>query len=268
MTKQNHKRILGLCIITLILVSGAACSRCSSKKAQDGQTLTKKQPAEMLIPVITGVKLDPAEPVSTHNLRAVVTLQDRNLRGLKYSYRWFVNGDEVSNNSRALLENRFYKKGDRVYCEVTVLRGRYQSDPGQSDKVTIGNSRPIINLTPVQPFSVPGRFIYQINATDPDGDELSYHLVSPTHLGIHIQPETGEITWDIPELPRLDESVKNSRPEDEHAPPVNPIRKEAEQKEPEMGKEVKIIFEVRDNDGAVVASKIVLNLEQGGEVPQ
>lgn len=273
MIKLKHrpipgKPILGIFIITAILMSSAACSKCSSKKEQQEHRKGMIQSEEMLIPQITEIKLDPPEPVSTHNLRARVLLKDTNPRGLKYSYRWFIDGDEVSNNDRSLLENRLFKKGDKVYCEAVVLRGRHQSDPARSEKITIGNARPVVILTPVQPFSVPGRFSYQIRATDPDGDELSYHLVSPSHLGIDIHPETGVISWDIPELPKEDENVASARPEDESAPPANTRRGEPGQKEQEMGKEVKIVFEVRDNDGAVVKSEIVLNLEQGGEVPQ
>jgi hypothetical protein len=255
---------LSVFLMVLTLVFTVSCSKCSKKEQETaGQAGVGGETS--LIPVIAEVKMAPAEPASVHNLRAVTVLKDLNTRGLKYTYRWFVNGDEVSNHNSGVLETENYKKGDRVYFEVTVMRGRYQSDPEKSEAVTIGNARPVVRLNPVRPFSVPGRFVYRINATDPDGDALTYHLVSPLDRGIDLDPETGEITWDIEALP-AEEEEGVGRPEDESAGQTAQTRQKSPAKS--FSPIVNIKFEVRDADGAVVVSSVVINLAEGGEVSE
>lgn len=60
--------------------------------------------------------------------------------------------------------------------------------------VKLPNSAPGFTSTPVVSASEGGVYEYRVIATDPDGDSLSYSLVTSPE-GMNISPVTGEITW-------------------------------------------------------------------------
>lgn len=186
-------------------------------------------------PVISKIKIDPPDPVSTDFIRAVAEMAKPVSKDTRFSYSWYVNGKEIKNNDSILLEKSNYKKGDKVYCRVWATREKYRSDAIESDEVIVKNSPPVLALTGVEPFNVPGRFIYKINATDPDGDILTYRLISPLNKGIQMDGINGEIIWDIPAS--MGESTG-----------------------------VRIVYEVKDSSGAIVSGTIDLNLSTGSEI--
>lgn len=56
------------------------------------------------------------------------------------------------------------------------------------------NERPVFTSTPIVETSAGGSYAYDADATDPDGDTLSYSLVSAPP-SLQINPATGVITW-------------------------------------------------------------------------
>ena len=269
--KGNLWQILGIIIVVLL-----ALIFFWLKKGDEKEKITREVQAKehARIPAITEVKIKPAEPKSIDSLEAMITLVDPKMKRVKYRYQWFVNGEAVPEVNKKRLLQKFYKKGDKVYCKVRALRGnRYASKEIKSNKVEIGNSPPKVNLSIIGNFEVPGRFQYAINASDPDDDPLTYHLVSPLDRGIDINPESGEIEWYIDEqqVPTERSGYKGGEDivvggENEAERNENQERKiRPESKKRKFSPIVKIVFEVRDSDGGVALSFISLNLLEGGE---
>jgi hypothetical protein len=244
--------------------------QCSKKK--DSESLTHKdKAAKSPAPALLKVSISPEEPSAVGNLRAVPTLKDPKRQNVVYKCKWFVNDDEIKDETDKSLDAKYYKKGDRVYCEMVASRGIHKSETLESKSVTIGNSNPVITLDAIHPFRVPGKFEYAINATDPDGDRLSFHLVEPVDKGINLDPDTGLISWEIREIPGQNQDSGNPiKPEDEKSAGSGNSKKESGNAEPEneLTPVVKIVFEVRDSDGATATASLMLNLERGSEVPQ
>ena len=56
------------------------------------------------------------------------------------------------------------------------------------------NRPPVITSTPPTTLTAPATYRYQVTATDPDGDRITYSLVEGPN-GMTIDPTTGELTW-------------------------------------------------------------------------
>lgn len=236
-----------------------------SKKNDQADSLNQMK-NKNLIPELVNVKMNPEKPSTLDNLRGVPVLKDRKMRGVQYLVDWYVNGDQVPKENRLLLPNKYFKKGDKVRCEVIAKRGNYQSRPMESDQIRIQNAAPVINLAEIQPFEVPGTFVYTIVAEDPDGDDITFKLVQPLDLGIQLDPDSGQITWEITEKPVGPGGTDvTGSPEDENSA-VTKRRKEPSATS--LTTEVTIVIEVRDADDAVQTSSFTINLMEGREMPR
>jgi len=168
---------------------------------------TKQTPAQQQkreFPVISEVKfLSPAQ--SKTNLEIVATLETEDDL-VMFDYRWFVNDKEIIDIKTPVLPSNRFKSGDWVHCRIKAINGELESGLAKSKYIMIRGATPILDLPPIVAFEVPGRFHYQIKATDPDADEfldikntLSFELISPRDPGLSLNPKTGEINWDLSE---------------------------------------------------------------------
>jgi len=245
-----------LCGLLFLLMSIA----CSGKKKTENPGVQNKK--VVVTPQLAEVSLEPADPDSTSLIRAMPQLETPNPK-VTFLYQWHINGKEAPNQTDRLLDRTLISRDASIYCVVIAKVGDFQSKPFETKTVKIKNAQPVIHLDQVDRFEVPGRFHYSINAFDPDGDHLTYHLMSPLDKGIIIDEETGKVSWDIPALP--EEKVRKieneiTRPEDESsvtAPEAEPV-----QEEPVTV--ITIIFEVSDAHGGNAVGSIVLNLKEGG----
>lgn len=260
-------RVGKLLIVFVLLSVTFFCSKSEDKKEERAR---KVRPS--IHPEITKVEIDPAAPTSSDFIRALPVLKYGKPQYVTFFYLWFVNGEPVPDCNKKMLDKKYYKKGDTIYCRVKATRGKLKSTEVKTREIKIGNSPPIINYSEIGSFKVPGEFRYTINATDPDGDNLTYRLLEPLDRGIVIDPGTGIIQWYIDEVPAVDENLEGrpeltARTEDE-AYPVKERESEASADRYEKEKlspYVKIVFEVRDTDGAAVTSSIHINLKKGTE---
>lgn len=259
-------------IIVMIAVLICFTFYCSKDEDETkGKITAKKKKPLPITPEIAKVEIDPPKPVSTDFIRAVPVLKHAGMRFVTYSYQWYVNGEPVPDGNKRLLDKKRFKKGDEVYCRVKATRGKYQSKAVESDEIEIGNAPPQVHSTPVSPFRVPGEFHHAIQASDPDGDALTYRLVSPREHDIFINPDTGELQWYISKVPddlAADRAEVSPRPEDEETAAQQESSKAKPTAKPQLSPFVRIIFEVRDSGGATVTSSINLNLSKGAEEPE
>jgi hypothetical protein len=108
------------------------------------------------------------------------------------SYVWTKNGESAGNSRQIQLAP---KRGDKISVKITPFDGTDYGRPGILH-------REIVNLPPVitdnRKYLFDGkRYSHQINAADPDGDNLTYSL-KKAPAGMSIDSATGLITWDVP----------------------------------------------------------------------
>ena len=273
--KPGKNIIYKVFVIGIMALLIAVTFFCSKKKEKTGQYQVKPRKTKTLEPVITKVEFDPAEPTSSDHIKAAAALKDPRMKHTKFQYQWFVNGEKIPGKEDQRLEKQHYKKGDIVYCRVKATRGIYESKIVKSKEVKIKNSMPLITLVPWDNVQLGERFHYTIKARDPDNDPLTYRLVSPLDLGIKLDPGTGDIRWDTRDIPQPEpidinrglerNESKTGEGYDESAISKAPPRVK---KQKQFSPLVKIVFEVRDPDGAAVVSSIRLNLTQEAGIPQ
>ena len=143
--------------------------------------------------------------------------------GTTFEYRWYVSNQPVADATGATLKSGNFRKHQWIVCEARASAGGKVSDWMKSNWVRAADSPPRIEPVAVDSFTVPGRFSYQVTATDADKDELTYELVSPLDVGIELDAKTGLLTWEIDKalVEKLGESIEISLSvSDNDAPPT------------------------------------------------
>lgn len=108
------------------------------------------------------------------------------------SFEWTKNGEPAGNSKEINAE---IKRGDRISVKITPYDGETYGNP-----ITL--NREIRNLPPMiakeNKSIFDGKtYTYQINAVDPDEDQLTYTLKEGPD-GMTIDPANGIITWEVP----------------------------------------------------------------------
>ncbi|MCP4220500.1 MAG: hypothetical protein GY765_38080 [bacterium] len=248
-----------LAVLVILLSFVLCCSKDEEKK----QEKKFKQPET---PELESVEISPPTPISTDSVLAVPVPVNKQIKFVKYSCQWYVNGDQIAGLNSKRLPAKYVKKGNEVFCRMQGARGILKSEEMDSEEVTIGNAPPTIQYRSIGNFNVPGEFRYKISASDPDGDAVTYKLLAPLDLGIVLDPQTGEIQWHIDELPTPQENenpVEMETKEGKAASAESPSQTDPDDKK--MDTLLKIVFEVRDSNGAVSVSSITLDLVSGSE---
>lgn len=113
-----------------------------------------------------------------------------------YAYRWFRNDQPMEGVSGATLPATAIGPGDRIVVEIVANDGESDSPPMRSEAVSLGNQPPRFASQPIAPKPQDREFRYEARATDPDGDELRYELVSGPS-GLTVSP-AGTVSWMLP----------------------------------------------------------------------
>ena len=132
--------------------------------------------------------------------------------GIAFEYRWYVNNQEVADATAATLKSGNFRKHQWIICEARALALDKASGWVQSNWVRAADSPPQLEPVAVGNFSVPGRFMYQLKASDADNDELIYELLSPLDRGIELDKKTGLLTWSLDKalVEKLGETIEIS----------------------------------------------------------
>jgi hypothetical protein len=146
-------------------------------------------------PQVAQLLFEPAEVRVGDGIFVQVAGSDADEDPIEYRYRWWRNNSEVADGDVSELNTNGFVKGDTIVVEVTPSDPTSKGRSKLSNPITILNSAPRIVTVPPNK-SERGRFVYAVNAKDPDGDQLAYALeVAPP--GMKIDKATGRIEWPL-----------------------------------------------------------------------
>lgn len=125
---------------------------------------------------------------------------------VRYSCRWFVNGQEIEGADGTTLSGEYFSRGDTVSVEVTAQQGEYRGGVVKSGEIEASNAPPEIVSRPPEQI-IQGKFEYRVEAVDADADELSFSLLNAPE-GMYLDAEDGTLVWDVAPWTKGNFSVK------------------------------------------------------------
>jgi hypothetical protein len=141
-------------------------------------------------PVILKAKLHPSIPRVSSTLTVDLKAGDADNDNISFKYQWTLNGKFSGEQNYLAAE---LKREDMITVKVTPYDGE---DLGRS----INLRRKVFNSLPVvseSSSSFDGKiYKYQIAASDPDNDKLTYKLEQGPD-GMTLDPASGIITWEV-----------------------------------------------------------------------
>jgi hypothetical protein len=146
---------------------------------------------------VTAVTLSP----ETAYLGSIITatLSGEGLDGdpLQFQYQWRVNGSPVgASTGQNIFDTTGLHKRDSISVMVTYSTGQTSVGPISSNTLILQNRKPVISSVPQMGLQG-SAYLYQVVATDPDGDMLKYRLEKFPE-GMTIDPAAGLIRWELP----------------------------------------------------------------------
>lgn len=250
----------GLLLLSVLILLSA----CGEK---DGTTpAVGTSAADASLPLLAEVKVEPAFPTVADLVRALPRFKENTGKPVPLEYRWYVNGDLVEKEASAVLAQGVYKRGDRLQCRARSGRGDWM----QSETVEVENASPRFRAKPVTPFDIPGEFFHQVFADDPDGDSVTYRLVSPLARGVELDPRTGIIRWRIESIPEAPPPpARSATPAREGTGTAGALpRNPTAMPEKEDPFTLRILIEADDGHGGIARHMLVLDLRRGMEQVQ
>jgi hypothetical protein len=139
------------------------------------------------------------EPEAVHvgdQLVAKVDATDADGDSVEYTYRWWRNQAVLAEGDSNTLDTNLCARGDEIVLQVIPHDATEAGKPAFSKELIVQNGLPRITSTP--PTSMEGNvFVYQVVASDPDKDPLTYSLPKAP-AGMIVDPATGRIEWLVP----------------------------------------------------------------------
>lgn len=192
-------------IVVLLCLLLFSCSK-SEPPAPSQDTIARPKPSGTASAVdkrarvnslqISDFKFVPETPTATADLSVVPFLKDPQQEGVTFQFKWFVNRIEIDGATGVDLPRTYFKKNDWIFCRVKAVKEDQESAWQNSPVIRVLNSPPQVEAA-VEAFEAPGTFSYQIVASDPDGDEMLFHLLEPLTMGISLDVQSGLLQWPI-----------------------------------------------------------------------
>jgi hypothetical protein len=143
-------------------------------------------------PEISKIKFIPEVFKPGDILGVDVTGKDIDNDKITYIYEWTKNKEPAGSDKQIGAP---IKRGDKISVRITPFDSEAYGKPITLER-EIKNVSPIINEH--TNFKFDGKtYTYQVNATDPDEDILTYSLKSAP-AGMTIDPKTGAVKWNVP----------------------------------------------------------------------
>lgn len=129
------------------------------------------------------------------DLTAIPKGVDSDGDNIAWDYQWIRNDEEIPGETTAVLRADRYRRGDRITVRVTPSDAFAQGAAYTPSAVTVPNAAPAFVSRPPGLKASP-EYVYQIQAADPDGDEIQYRLVKAPG-GMTVDPASGAIRWPL-----------------------------------------------------------------------
>ncbi|GAB4418230.1 MAG: hypothetical protein OHK0032_14250 [Thermodesulfovibrionales bacterium] len=159
-----------------------------SREVQNTDTELSQKAISM--PEIVSVKLTPPSPKVNDTIKAEVLTKGN----ASVTYQWSLNGKQLELSGDILSPGEF-KRGDKISLMVTPFTENRKGNPVTVFTYIFNSSPKIVSDIKHSTYK-DSRFVYQVHATDPDGDPLTYSLKSAPP-GATID-SNGLIKWHIP----------------------------------------------------------------------
>jgi hypothetical protein len=152
-------------------------------------------------PVLRSFAIEPLPTHSKDDVTARLDVFDADGEYARSSYQWQKNKEDIPGATEATLSPDYFKKGDRIGCQVRVSDGESAEVLYYSNETVILNSAPLITSQPSTEKIEGSLYTYQVTAGDPDEDKVEFSLASAP-AGMTIDSETGLSTWQISDQQR------------------------------------------------------------------
>jgi hypothetical protein len=119
--------------------------------------------------------------------------EEGNSKEITYRYEWTINGQPAGSGNDSVSG---FKRGDKVAVKITPFHGEKPGVP-RTLTVDVQNTPPKVSESK-EPKYEGKTFKAQINASDPDGDVLSYELLKGPD-GLTIDKKSGMVSWPLKE---------------------------------------------------------------------
>ncbi|MDT8317969.1 MAG: hypothetical protein RQ824_08275 [bacterium] len=150
---------------------------------------------ENSLPEIVSLKLIPQVIYPGTTVIAKAEGRDNEEEDVTFYYRWQKNEEFLPGEEDEELDTTGFSKGDLITAFVTPFDGENEGKQVMSPSLLVSNRPPDITSAPVGNI-VDGMFIYKVEASDPDGDELKFSLEgSPAAMTIDAG---GRVEWKVP----------------------------------------------------------------------
>lgn len=183
---------------------GAAQGQFEAKRAARGDTVQARavlRGAEIVSnsvmvrntpPAVSQVKFTPEPFKCDDRLGVEPSGTDADGDPVTFFCEWTLNGEPAGSGQ---ILNATLKRGDKVSVKITPFDGTDYGEPVFVHKEFL-NMPPVI--TRHNEFTFDGSlYTYQVKASDPDGDALTYSLEYPP-VGMTIDRSTGLLKWIVP----------------------------------------------------------------------
>ncbi len=124
-------------------------------------------------------------------LQPVATDQEED--PISFTYQWFINGVEVPDNNTAVLPRDLFSREDRIAVMITPSDGKDTGPTFTTKEFAIPNAPPHLSTAKAPAFDG-STLEYQVEASDPDGDRLSYSI-SGAPEGMTIDSRSGMLSY-------------------------------------------------------------------------
>lgn len=175
------------------------------------------------LPGVIDVRLEPQAPTAGSTVRAITQALDPDGDPVTLKYRWYVN-DAVVPGEGESLTLKGVKKGSWIHVTVTPNDGAADGAWKESPRYQVVNAPPVVNNAAPTSMPVSRLLTHTIVAEDPDGDPLTYALVSGP-AGCVLSGAT--LTWQVADS--------------------------------DMGRTSKFVIRISDDDGASTVLTMTLN---------
>jgi hypothetical protein len=190
----NNKTVFSICsaVFLVVIIVLYIVFRGSSEIISNGSSKKTEKPESADSPVV---------PIAAEDFQAAVSRAKIELESVDNN-EGSINGQPAGSGNDSVSG---FKRGDKVAVKITPFEGERPGSP-RTLTMDIQNTTPRVSETKEQKYE--GKtFIIQINATDPDGDALSYELLSGPE-GMTIDKKSGMINWPLKENNSGDYPVK------------------------------------------------------------